>query len=835
MISGADKLVDEQKSGLKHETRGQSSFDEEQACSEAGDSDSMPCYYSQDHEVTRWLINQMRCRNGLHYLINLVNAKPEILSAYFEIYDQPQLYSEPRIGVDPPAYHMKAILYLTPLVIAVYFRLKSVIKLLLDTTGTRLCQKSRQHVDVNAVCYVRRVKPKSGGPFYLDDYSTTFASVVAVRREFFAGLTLLMTANYNPQTPFIISSFLGTPLQTNHRFTDILDYSIRLLNTRPGLDILGVVQAISYRSMMSNSSGLAAVAKSDGPVCYDLCAYEVYGEETASSRQVWCSVFRRISKRGIIRTHTNCGNRLVGLLEMVVLAGFFRHDMMPRGPRPSGHSQEPGSAGTARLGNQNCRVAPVGQMMRFSLDDVARLTGVERDTALHHLRSDRDASILCLLFWLARVRNRNLVKQAHRLLRLLSMVLHDTDLLGDFLTSPAVVDTRTTLWPVWLTTIDPIYLTSLTNSNGANLPNGRNSLSLPDEPSGLIGSPIANSPSCYAPFADDLGTTGASGEAAEFLLELPQLNEIRFELSMFANTLGLIDGIKETSAALMTGLHLNRRELADRERREEGPYVMDSPNSIALFKMTDSQEARYVPGSETEAQPSDMRQISETNALLQARLSRTPENKLKMSPSETRFMPFGETAHTDVSESAAERSQRAFSASRATPSHTVRQEHTFTCKPASEENTHSVNSLSKLANKHQTQGLLTTTNLRAPLDHLLVPPDSQLCIQKQNIQHLEPYQPAVGDMNSHTAPSTPPPQPEPLLPATHQKHHHFSHSHQTGHTSNLQNMYRQQQHQQLQQQQQHYHQQQQQNYYHSQQHQQHEQQHQQQQQQQQQQ
>ncbi|CAH8557882.1 unnamed protein product, partial [Dicrocoelium dendriticum] len=185
--------------------------------------DSLPKYYPKDHEVTRWLVNQMRCRNGLHHLVNLANVQPSLLSAYFEIYDQPHLYIDARTGPGMPAYGIKTVLYLTPLAIAIYLRLRSVLRLLLDSSGTRIHARARQEVVVNATCYVRRTKPRPG-PFVMDEYSTTYPAVIAVRREFFTGLTLLMSAGFCPQEPIKIIERLGTTRETTHCFVDLLDF-----------------------------------------------------------------------------------------------------------------------------------------------------------------------------------------------------------------------------------------------------------------------------------------------------------------------------------------------------------------------------------------------------------------------------------------------------------------------------------------------------------------------------------------------------------------------------------------------------------------------------------
>ncbi|VDP73295.1 unnamed protein product [Echinostoma caproni] len=468
-------------------TRGSSEYTETQI--DASTRDSLPKYYPRDHEVTRWLVNQMRCRNGLHHLVNLANVQPSLLSAYFELYDQPHLYIDARTGPGMPAYGIKTVLYLTPLAIAIYFRLRSVLRLLLDTSGTRIHARARQEIDVNATCYVRRVKPRPG-PFVMDEYSTTHPAIIAVRREFFAGLTILMSANFHPQAPIGIIERLGTTRETTHWFVDLLDFCVKLLNTRPGVDVIGLLQTISYRSL-SDSNSTACY--------YDPCVYDVRPAVPEPGRpdtneEVWCSVFHRLARKGASRSYSNCGNRLIGLLEHVAAAGFFRQKYMPKGPV---------QYDVDLLNRKGNRMVGARKM---TPDQINKLTGPEKETARISIAADRDACLCLLTLWLERVRNRCLDRQAQRLFRLLTTGLADTGLLSDFLFPPPEVDSSNILHPYWLSMGLAKNTNKQTNSQTM----------LPVD------------------FLDD-----DANEICE--LEPPQVNEIRQEVGILGHALGLVD------------------------------------------------------------------------------------------------------------------------------------------------------------------------------------------------------------------------------------------------------------------------------------------------------
>ncbi|TPP60989.1 hypothetical protein FGIG_09658 [Fasciola gigantica] len=451
--------------------------------------DSLPKYYPRDHEVTRWLVNQMRCRNGLHHLVNLANVQPSLLSAYFELYDQPHLYIDARTGPGMPAYGIKTVLYLTPLAIAIYFRLRSVLRLLLDTSGTRIHARARQEIDVNATCYVRRVKPRPG-PFVMDEYSTTHPAIIAVRREFFVGLTILMSANFHPQAPIGIIERLGTARETTHWFVDLLDFCVKLLNTRPGVDVIGLLQTISYRTLTDNNTSSCY---------YDPCVYDVRPiapepGKPDSDEEIWCSVFHRLARKGASRSYSNCGNRLIGLLEHVAAAGFFRQKYMPKGP------VQYDAELVSRKGNRM-----VGAR-KMTPEQITKLTGPEKDTARVCIAADRDACLCLLTLWLERVRNRCLDRQAQRLFRLLTTGLADTGLLHDFLFPPPDVDPSNISHPYWL---------SMGLAKNANKQLTSQSM-LPVD------------------FLDD-----DANEICE--LEPPQVNEIRQEVGILGHALGIVD------------------------------------------------------------------------------------------------------------------------------------------------------------------------------------------------------------------------------------------------------------------------------------------------------
>ncbi|KAF5399411.1 hypothetical protein PHET_07519 [Paragonimus heterotremus] len=453
--------------------------------------DSLPKYYPRDHEVTRWLVNQMRCRNGLHHLVNLANVQPNLLSAYFELFDQPHLYIDARTGPGMPAYSIKTVLYLTPLAIAIYFRLRSVLRLLLDTSGTRIHARARQEIDVNATCYVRRTKPRPG-PFVMDEYSTTHPAIIAVRREFFAGLNLLMTANFHPQAPIGIVERLGTTRETIHWFVDLLDFCVKLLNTRPGVDVIGLLQTISFRTI-SDTSGSAACY-------YDPCVYDVRpvmseSGSATSNDEIWCSVFHRLARKGASRSYSNCGNRLIGLLEHVMAAGFFRKKYMPKGPVNY----------SADLVNR--KAERIGNTQKMSPEMIDRLSGPQKEAARLNIAVDRDACLCLLTLWLERVRNRCLDRQAQRLFRLLTTSLAETGLLHDFLFPPCEFDANTMIHPYWL-------------SVGLSRMSSRQTLTV--------------QPTIPVDFLED-----DANEICE--LEAPQVNEIRQEIGILGHAMGLVD------------------------------------------------------------------------------------------------------------------------------------------------------------------------------------------------------------------------------------------------------------------------------------------------------
>ncbi|VDL93492.1 unnamed protein product [Schistocephalus solidus] len=384
-------------------------------------SQNMPKYFPREHELTKWLINQMRRRHGLHHLVNFANAQPFILSANFEVLDQPDQYLEAKNGPMTPAYSNKTILYLTPLAIAVYLGYRSVMQLLLDKSGTRLSARARQNVDVNAICYAKRTKPRTG-VFGSDDYFTTSVPILAIRREFYAGLELLIDANFHPQARLSYTEHIGTNEQTTHCLMDALEYALKLLITRPGLDIARVLQVLSYSRD-----------------AYDIMAYDVYTAQCGVEKQeIWHSLFRRFCRKGVSAAYSNCGMRIINVLEVIETNGFFRQEHMPRGPL------------IYDIDVQRAKVRKNQPTRRMFTKEICALQAEEAAAAKLAMAVDRDACFAILTFWLNRMRNRCMAKQAQRLTTLLLSALRDTDMLEYFLFPPQDVDVQNVLWPPFL-------------------------------------------------------------------------------------------------------------------------------------------------------------------------------------------------------------------------------------------------------------------------------------------------------------------------------------------------------------------------------------------------
>ncbi|KAL7059975.1 hypothetical protein AAHC03_010153 [Spirometra sp. Aus1] len=387
-------------------------------------SQNMPKYFPREHELTKWLINQMRRRHGLHHLVNFANSQPFILSANFEILDQPDQYLDVKNGSMTPAYSNKTVLYLTPLAIAVYLGYRSVMQLLLDDSGTRLSSRARQNVDVNAICYAKRTKPRTG-VFGSDDYFTTSVPILAIRREFYAGLELLIDANFHPQARLAYTEHIGTSEQITHDLIDALEYALKLLITRPGLDIARVLQVFSYSRD-----------------AYDIMAYDVYTAQCGMEKQeIWHSLFRRFCRKGVSAAYSNCGMRIISVLQVIESNGFFRQEHMPRGPL------------NYDIDAQRAKVRKNQPTRRVFTKDIYALQAEEEEAAVAAklaMAADRDACLALLTFWLNRMRNRCMAKQAQRLTTLLLSALRDTDMLDYFLFPPKDVDVQNVLWPPFL-------------------------------------------------------------------------------------------------------------------------------------------------------------------------------------------------------------------------------------------------------------------------------------------------------------------------------------------------------------------------------------------------
>lgn len=383
------------------------------------DSITLPKYYPDEHELTKWMINQMRRRNGLHHLVNFANAHPFILSSYFEVHDQPERYVCEKENSKIPAYSNKTVLFLTPLAMAIYFGCKSVVKVLLNDEVSKLHSRARQHVDVNAICFARRIKPKQG-IFGMEDYFTTTAPMLAIRRTFFPGLTLLINAGFKPEDRVTHVDHVASKEQRSYKSTDLVDYTIRLMISRPGFDVIGLLQTIMH-------SG------------YDVMAYDVYSSNRSNVQTpVWFSLFRRVCRRGINPIYVNCANRLIDILEVLQNLGFFKQDIMPHGP--VGYEVGLGRSPAKR-----------GQIhKRLSSDSIRAIEETRANEAQQAMAIDRDECFAFLTIWLNKMRTRCLKKPSQRLTKLLLSAMADTDMLMEFLLPPSGVDTQEVLWPKWI-------------------------------------------------------------------------------------------------------------------------------------------------------------------------------------------------------------------------------------------------------------------------------------------------------------------------------------------------------------------------------------------------
>lgn len=513
---------------------------------------NLPKYYPEDHELTKWMINQMRRRNGLHHLINFANAHPFILSAHFEVLDQPDKYVSTKEVSCFSAYSAKTVLFLTPLAMAIYFGCKSVIRILLDDSGARLQSRARSNVDINATCYAKRFKPKHG-VFGYEDYFTTSPAVLALRREFYVGLNLLTVAGFNPHDRIRYVDHIASPSQKTYWTTDLMEYALRLMITRPGFDIIRLVQYLTYPGP-------------SGKCSYDVMTYDAYVyNDMGNKTPVWFSLFRRVCRRGISPAYANCANRLIDVLEILEKLGFFKQDAMPHGPV------------AYNVGPGRCTMKRHQLPQRVSSSDIRLMPPPEAAEAMRAIAVDRDECFAFMVIWLNRLRNRCLTKPYQRLASILLAGLVDTQMLEDFILPPAQVDPKVTLWPQWM---------ELGTGLAQQVPN-------------------TNWKSCQEEiniFSEDVFDS--------YALEPLQVNELRLELKKLAFVRGFMDekmcgklkevkktptpatnptqkpgnisiSVGKTQAKAMTGLFTTDSHLVSDEAKQSGDTGINLSNTLS--------------------------------------------------------------------------------------------------------------------------------------------------------------------------------------------------------------------------------------------------------------
>ncbi|KAM7535256.1 hypothetical protein Aperf_G00000101785 [Anoplocephala perfoliata] len=387
----------------------------------------LPKYYPENHDLTKWLIHQMRRRIAPHHLVNFANLYPSILSAHFEVHDEPEKYISTKETCCRllPAYSSKTVLFLTPLAMAVYFGCKTIIRVLLDDSGSYLQSRARSNVDINATCFGMRLKPKCS-LFDYDDYFTTSASVLALRQEFYTGLSFLSAAGFKPHDRFQYITHIASPDQKIFWITDIIEYALRLIITRPGFDIAQLLHYLTYPSP-------------DGKRAYDILTYDVYKyKDSESHSALWFSLFRRVCRRGISPAYTNCASRLIDVLEILEKMGFFKHDVMPRGSVDYSSNQ----------GRNNVNRHQLSQ--KVSASDVRMLSSTEAAEAMRQIAIDRDECFAFMVIWLSQLRKSSLTKPYQRLCDILLSSLADTQMLEDFLIPPSQTNSKSIIWPHWV-------------------------------------------------------------------------------------------------------------------------------------------------------------------------------------------------------------------------------------------------------------------------------------------------------------------------------------------------------------------------------------------------
>lgn len=173
--------------------------------------------YNNDHPFTKTVINTIRSESK-ERLFRFLKTDPYFLDRHFQMFDIPDKLtgcSTDRLSV----FRTKAVLYLDPLCIAIYFRKSTLIKYILDLGG-----------NVNHENYAT-------GIFYQKTNTQDFMQFpplcVLIRREFIDGLITLMQHFPMKLGDTRISTFyLNSEIERVITYDDILSYTITVLKAR---------------------------------------------------------------------------------------------------------------------------------------------------------------------------------------------------------------------------------------------------------------------------------------------------------------------------------------------------------------------------------------------------------------------------------------------------------------------------------------------------------------------------------------------------------------------------------------------------------------------------
>lgn len=375
----------------------------------------VPEFFGYESPATRWILAMLTNKANLKRLIKCGKTHEDLFSRYYQVPDRPMDLMPGDYSLETPAYHQQMVLYLTPLALALYIKQLYAVEMLLDLRN----ESGHKLVHPAEPCFVQKVF-KKGTRRIFNELSNTFPILIAIRRNFFEGVGLLLECGFTPQKQLSIINRVAFKESIN-LYRDVVDYMVELLRKRPCLNVT------KFMKLMTDTA--------NGLTTFDVFVFDLELDE--SNKWDYVSVFRRVCRIGLATRYfiEESAIQIINVLEQIQVIGYFGgvnavklfYNNSPQDP----HEKVLSKKTMEELQSERISVImdKIPTIIKATRDDLFQLDPMELSTRINF---DYQVCIGCLFFWYQKCQNQDRCGHYMRLSRLMSRIILDTRIIEDF-------------------------------------------------------------------------------------------------------------------------------------------------------------------------------------------------------------------------------------------------------------------------------------------------------------------------------------------------------------------------------------------------------------------